>query len=188
MAEIKIRSETPNQRCEICHQTDCFNPINNFCTRCNNLYNFFKIRQIYFNEKRQAWINFRRRVLDSIILNNRSKGWLLSSSSLAISIVNQLLFANSVRFSSAIFKLASSLVVLLNIYIAIFVLRKNRLPLSQRMIMFVISWFTLFGAFSVIYQDVIEESIGNYQGLLFASLTWIAVWTCLTLIYGNEKS
>jgi hypothetical protein len=36
MAEIQIKAESFPQRCEICHQTDCFDVKNNYCSRCEN--------------------------------------------------------------------------------------------------------------------------------------------------------
>lgn len=32
---IKVKIEKPAKRCEICHQTDWFNPIEKHCRRCN---------------------------------------------------------------------------------------------------------------------------------------------------------
>jgi len=37
MSEIKIKAESFPERCEICHQIDCFDPVKNSCSRCNNL-------------------------------------------------------------------------------------------------------------------------------------------------------
>jgi len=37
MEQLEIKKEIPPQRCEICHQSDCFDSINNFCTRCSNI-------------------------------------------------------------------------------------------------------------------------------------------------------
>jgi hypothetical protein len=37
MADIQIKSESLPQRCEICHQTDYYDPINNICLRCANV-------------------------------------------------------------------------------------------------------------------------------------------------------
>jgi hypothetical protein len=34
MNKLKIKTETLAQRCEICHQADCFDPERNYCTRC----------------------------------------------------------------------------------------------------------------------------------------------------------
>jgi hypothetical protein len=34
MDKIKLKSESLPTRCEICHQSDCFDPKVNFCTRC----------------------------------------------------------------------------------------------------------------------------------------------------------
>ena len=32
--ELQIKAESLPERCEVCHQTDCFDPVNNHCTRC----------------------------------------------------------------------------------------------------------------------------------------------------------
>jgi|SRR6185369_2436773 len=32
--ELQIKSESLPERCEVCHQTDCFDPEKNYCTRC----------------------------------------------------------------------------------------------------------------------------------------------------------
>lgn len=37
MAEIKLKNEGLPIRCEICHQRDFFDPLNNFCSRCSSL-------------------------------------------------------------------------------------------------------------------------------------------------------
>jgi hypothetical protein len=34
---IAVKNQSPAKRCEICHQTDCFDPIYNNCHRCNNV-------------------------------------------------------------------------------------------------------------------------------------------------------
>jgi hypothetical protein len=34
MSELQIKAESLPERCEVCHQTDCFDPVNNHCTRC----------------------------------------------------------------------------------------------------------------------------------------------------------
>jgi Zn-finger nucleic acid-binding protein len=34
MSKIKIKSQSLADRCEICHQTDCFDAEKNFCSRC----------------------------------------------------------------------------------------------------------------------------------------------------------
>src|SRR2546422_828582 len=39
MPKITILKENPATRCEICHQTDCFNPATNYCSRCNSVVN-----------------------------------------------------------------------------------------------------------------------------------------------------
>ncbi len=34
---IEVKSYFPATRCEICHQSDCFDPLYNSCKRCNNI-------------------------------------------------------------------------------------------------------------------------------------------------------
>jgi hypothetical protein len=34
MADLEIKVESLPERCEVCHQTDCFDPLTNYCTRC----------------------------------------------------------------------------------------------------------------------------------------------------------
>jgi hypothetical protein len=34
MTDIQIKTETMSQRCEVCHQADCFDPATNHCSRC----------------------------------------------------------------------------------------------------------------------------------------------------------
>ncbi|MBX7218470.1 MAG: ankyrin repeat domain-containing protein [Blastocatellia bacterium] len=34
---MKVKSEFPPTRCEVCHQTDCFDPERNFCARCDGI-------------------------------------------------------------------------------------------------------------------------------------------------------
>src|SRR5262245_22065959 len=36
MPELQIKTETPPQRCEICHQSDYFDPQANYCSRCKS--------------------------------------------------------------------------------------------------------------------------------------------------------
>ena len=37
MANLKIKTHSAPERCEVCHKTDLFDPIANFCQRCNNI-------------------------------------------------------------------------------------------------------------------------------------------------------
>ncbi|MBL8193839.1 MAG: hypothetical protein JNM06_08635 [Blastocatellia bacterium] len=41
MSKIEVKSKTLPSRCEICHQKDFFDPINNYCQRCQSA--FFSI-------------------------------------------------------------------------------------------------------------------------------------------------
>jgi hypothetical protein len=43
MEKIKIKAELPPQRCEICHQADCFDAIKNTCSRCTYIAEFRRI-------------------------------------------------------------------------------------------------------------------------------------------------
>lgn len=37
MSELKIKEQTLPVRCEVCHQSDLFDPVNNYCSRCTDL-------------------------------------------------------------------------------------------------------------------------------------------------------
>jgi hypothetical protein len=37
MVELQIKTEPLPERCEICHQADCFDAGKNFCSRCGEL-------------------------------------------------------------------------------------------------------------------------------------------------------
>lgn len=37
MSQITILKETAPTRCEICHQADCYDPVNNYCSRCSSI-------------------------------------------------------------------------------------------------------------------------------------------------------
>lgn len=49
MEKVKIKTETLPHRCEICHQTDQFDAVNNFCHRCTNLNNSLPINNSAIN-------------------------------------------------------------------------------------------------------------------------------------------
>jgi uncharacterized protein (DUF983 family) len=36
MSELLIKAESLASRCEICHQSDCFDAVKNYCTRCSH--------------------------------------------------------------------------------------------------------------------------------------------------------
>lgn len=38
MSKIEVKSKTLPSRCEICHQKDFFDPINNYCQRCQSAF------------------------------------------------------------------------------------------------------------------------------------------------------
>src|SRR5437870_2874640 len=37
MAGLRIRVESPSRRCEVCHQSDCFDAAANYCSRCTEI-------------------------------------------------------------------------------------------------------------------------------------------------------
>src|SRR6185503_6475328 len=39
MNKLKIKTEFFPERCDICHQTDCFDPVKNHCARCSQAIN-----------------------------------------------------------------------------------------------------------------------------------------------------
>jgi hypothetical protein len=43
MAELQIKTEYFPARCEVCHQSDCFDVYNNYCSRCLNITNEINI-------------------------------------------------------------------------------------------------------------------------------------------------
>lgn len=45
MHSFKIRSQKLALHCEICHKADCFDPVNNYCTRCSPLLSAFIAQQ-----------------------------------------------------------------------------------------------------------------------------------------------
>lgn len=38
MSKIEVKSKTLPLRCEICHQKDFFDPVNNYCQRCQSAF------------------------------------------------------------------------------------------------------------------------------------------------------
>lgn len=43
MQHLQIKKEYPAQRCEICHQADCFDPAANVCTRCQSVQSVYRV-------------------------------------------------------------------------------------------------------------------------------------------------
>ncbi|MBI4851543.1 MAG: hypothetical protein HY819_07100 [Acidobacteria bacterium] len=52
MGNIKIKEESFLKRCEICHQSDYFDPITNHCNRCANKSSFLQHK---FNEESKSF-------------------------------------------------------------------------------------------------------------------------------------
>ena len=56
MKEFKLKTESQSKRCEICHQSDCFDSFLKLCTRCNNIIdeiekNNDKLKKIYYQRE-----------------------------------------------------------------------------------------------------------------------------------------
>lgn len=49
MNRLKINFISESRRCEICHQSDCYNPKENYCSRCNSLTNEY-LRTSHFKD------------------------------------------------------------------------------------------------------------------------------------------
>lgn len=58
MKEIRIKRETPPERCEICHQSDCFDAQNNSCSRCQDV---FELSLLVFNQPTNSTVLFNNR-------------------------------------------------------------------------------------------------------------------------------
>jgi ABC-type multidrug transport system fused ATPase/permease subunit len=52
MVEVRITKEKLAERCEICHQKDCFDAVKNYCYRCE------KINELGFEEKHKTTERF----------------------------------------------------------------------------------------------------------------------------------
>ncbi len=59
---LHIRTESLPLRCEICHQTDCFNPDQNWCSRCKEI----TVRQD--NSGKEIFVNVTRKTALEILL------------------------------------------------------------------------------------------------------------------------
>src|SRR5215470_5854166 len=57
MSRIIIKAETFPERCEICHQTDCFDAKSEYCSRCS------KISSSYFRTTGRKQRNFKSDVV-----------------------------------------------------------------------------------------------------------------------------
>jgi hypothetical protein len=52
---IAVKNQSPAKRCEICHQTDSFDPIHNNCHRCSNVHISSFTPLILAQENTSAW-------------------------------------------------------------------------------------------------------------------------------------
>lgn len=46
MRKIKIKEVQPPTRCEVCHQSDCFKPAKNYCSRCYGIVSQYIPKQV----------------------------------------------------------------------------------------------------------------------------------------------
>ena|SRR6185369_8551502 len=51
MQNLVIKSETLSTHCEICRQSDCYDPLSNSCSRCSSLY---EVTEGVIPEKRRS--------------------------------------------------------------------------------------------------------------------------------------
>lgn len=54
MEHLQIKREFPAQRCEICHQADCFDPASNLCTRCQSVQSVYGIEVVSEQQLKQV--------------------------------------------------------------------------------------------------------------------------------------
>jgi hypothetical protein len=58
MADVEIKAESLPQRCEICHQTDCFDATTNYCSRCGKTASLIKSENEIFKSVGKVKFNF----------------------------------------------------------------------------------------------------------------------------------
>jgi hypothetical protein len=74
MNKMNIKSETLPQRCEICHQADCFDAQTNYCTRCGKAKGSYPIKKYsghFLKIRRAVWFLLSI-VIDLIIFDFKS--------------------------------------------------------------------------------------------------------------------
>jgi hypothetical protein len=51
MQNLLIKSESLSTHCEICRQSDCYDPLRNHCSRCSSLY---EVTEVVIPKKRRS--------------------------------------------------------------------------------------------------------------------------------------
>ena len=66
MSRIQVKSQTYPERCEVCHQTDLFDPVLNSCSRCLGIA-FYGSNEpkLRFKDSRQANLFFYNKYVSS---------------------------------------------------------------------------------------------------------------------------
>ncbi|MBL8148818.1 MAG: hypothetical protein JNN15_02695 [Blastocatellia bacterium] len=90
MPGIQIKAEKPPKRCEICHQTDMFNPQTGECLRCGTL------AEKTSSTTKVLGFNFHSDALSSLINQHRSKIMLVNRAAGYMSIVSWLGLVGSI--------------------------------------------------------------------------------------------
>src|SRR5690349_10984771 len=67
MIDIKLKVESLPERCEICHQSDYFDQLQNYCSRCSNN----NIRDVVIKESFRNIIKTNSLILDNHFNNNK---------------------------------------------------------------------------------------------------------------------
>ena len=94
MKKVKIKTEYPPNRCEICHKMDCFDVDTLFCSRCKNV-EAYKEESFQLNKpENQGKENYLE------ILPNKNYGWKRRSNEVSkrFAIAGGLVFLNFVCF------------------------------------------------------------------------------------------
>jgi hypothetical protein len=73
MKELQIRAEHQPSRCEVCHQADCFDAEQNFCSRCHDLPHLEQQRAMQIIETEVAIARSRQQTRQQII-----HGWIFT--------------------------------------------------------------------------------------------------------------
>ncbi|MBI4751864.1 MAG: hypothetical protein HY774_25550 [Acidobacteria bacterium] len=127
LASFTILKESPPTRCEVCHQADCFDPVQLICIRCDH-----PILQPSLPQN-QTWVNLFKFKWVQLVLSNvwfavyfwttweryqkEASGWylaeLVTACSLIISITVGALFSHTKQYTE------STLRLLLNIWLTV---------------------------------------------------------------------
>jgi hypothetical protein len=90
MRKITIKRQHLPQRCEICHQSDYFNPLNNYCKRCSPLSNLINKNNRKINNGNAPVISDGLKYSSIIVFTFISlMGWILAFSEYGSSYIGE---------------------------------------------------------------------------------------------------